>query len=166
MSSSTTSTRCYWVSEIEWIIVAASKVLHHDDGICWIWNWWDLGDGIGLVWGWWSWGRLKSLTHSLTYLNAECCPLCFATRSNTKTSLPCSWSLKVFASTSRRMRLKCSLSTRNRWQLFSFRTMVAALWMRIRIRIRMTDTVKVGIGIIHKADCEKKKNTANRKQEI
>lgn len=63
-----------------------------------------------------------------TYLNAECCPLCLATRSKTKTSFPCSCNLKVFASTSRRMRLKCSLSTRNRWQLFSFKTIVAALW--------------------------------------
>lgn len=134
-----------------------------------------VGYGIDGIWvtglDWFGLGMVKlgeakkPNTHSLTYLNAECCPLCFATRSNTKTSLPCSWSLKVFASTSRRMRLKCSLSTRNRWQLFSFRTMVAALWMRIQIRIRMTDTVKVGIGIIHEADCEEKKaqQTGNRK---
>lgn len=62
-----------------------------------------------------------------TYLNAEENPRCLVTRSRTKTSFPCSCRRNVFASTSRSIRLKCSLSTRNRWQLFSFNTMVAAL---------------------------------------
>lgn len=62
-----------------------------------------------------------------TYLNADDNPRCLATRSNTNTSFPCSCKRNVFASTSRNIRLKCSLSTRNRWQLFSFNTIVAAL---------------------------------------
>lgn len=70
-------------------------------------------------------------THSntilYTYLNADENPRCLATRSKTNTSFPCSCKRNVFASTSRKMRLKCSLSTRNRWQLFSFSTIVAAL---------------------------------------
>lgn len=70
----------------------------------------------------------QSLTNKkYTYLNAEEKPRCLATRSKTKTSFPCSCKRNVFASTSRRIRLKCSLSTRNRWQLFSFSTIVAAL---------------------------------------
>lgn len=64
-----------------------------------------------------------------TYLNAEEKPRCLATRSRTKTSFPCSCKRNVFASTSRKIRLKCSLSTRNRWQLFSFSTIVAALYL-------------------------------------
>lgn len=62
-----------------------------------------------------------------TYLNADENPRCLATRSKTNTSFPCSCKRNVFASTSRKIRLKCSLSTRNRWQLFSFNTIVAAL---------------------------------------
>lgn len=47
--------------------------------------------------------------------------------SNTRTSWPCSLSRTVLASTSRKMRLKLSLSTRKKWQLSSLNTMVAAL---------------------------------------
>lgn len=70
--------------------------------------------------------------HKCTYLNAEN-PLCFATFSSTSTSLPCSCNLNVFASTSRRIRLKCSLSTRSRWQLFCVSIMVAALHHKLLI---------------------------------
>lgn len=69
-------------------------------------------------------------TKNTTYLKAEC-PRCFATRSSTSTSLPCSCNRSVFASTSRNIRLKCSLSTRSKWQLFSFSTIVAALGVNI-----------------------------------
>lgn len=61
------------------------------------------------------------------YLKVECMPCCLATRSSTKTSLPCSCNRNVLASTSRRIRLKYSLSTRSKWQFFSLRIIVAAL---------------------------------------
>lgn len=68
----------------------------------------------------------SNTTPEVSYLKAEC-PRCLATRSRISTSLPCSCNRSVFASTSRRMRLKCSLSTRSSRQLFSLSTIVAAL---------------------------------------
>lgn len=81
------------------------------------------------------------ITHSnivlYTYLNADENPRCLATRSKTNTSFPCSCRRNVFASTSRKIRLKCSLSTRNRWQLFSFSTIVAALKIEKGERVKI-----------------------------
>lgn len=85
--------------------------------------------------------RPADITHSntvlYTYLNADENPRCLATRSKTNTSFPCSCRRNVFASTSRKIRLKCSLSTRNRWQLFSFSTIVAALKIEKGERVKI-----------------------------
>lgn len=79
-----------------------------------------------------------------TYLNAEEKPRCLVTRSRTRTSFPCSCKRNVFASTSRNIRLKCSLSTRSRWQLFSFSTIVAALYRKM---IWLINIIHIGLKI-------------------
>jgi hypothetical protein len=74
---------------------------------------------------------VNNLNISDTYLKWEYATLWVGDIfSSTRTSWPCSLSRTVLASTSLKMRLKFSLSTRKKWQLLSLRTMVAALWKK------------------------------------